>query len=95
MASVRDGGDGDGDGAEERRSGGEVRQRGWACDLTELGLATSETRTRHHLISPATEASFRGRRVPCRRISESTLSLNSVVVIVNRKVVACLQLGRT
>lgn len=75
--------------------GCEVRQRGWARDLTELGLATQATRARHHLISPAPEATYSFCRVSCLIVGESTLSLSSVVVIVNSKVVACLQLGTT
>lgn len=52
VSRVCQGGDGDG-GCMVLRSRGEVRQRGWAYDLTELGLATPATRARHHLISPA------------------------------------------
>jgi hypothetical protein len=38
------------DGVEEWKCGGEVRQRGWARDLTQFGLATPVTRARHQVI---------------------------------------------
>jgi hypothetical protein len=72
------------------RSGGEVRQRGWARDLAKLGLATPATRTRHHLILPAPPRQHT--TIGSQTVARLTVGLgnrSSVIIVGNRKVAAC------
>jgi hypothetical protein len=84
---VRKGGDGVG-GCMVLRSGGEVRQRGWAHDLAELGLATPATRTRHHLIPPAPPDGSDIGSQTVARLTVELVNRNSVVTVVHREVTA-------